>query len=162
MGNPFVHLDLATGDLAAAKKFYKTIFDWKLRDMPAMGGYVGIDVGKGVGGGMGGKQDPNMPTSWTAYVGVADVKKTMAKAAAAGAQVIVDYMPIGDMGALGVFVDPTGATLGVWEEAKKKPAAKKAAARKPAAKQKAAKKPAAKRPAAKKPTAKKPTAKKKK
>lgn len=152
MGNPFVHLDLATGDLAAAKKFYKSIFDWKLRDMPAMGGYVGIDVGKGVGGGMGNKQDPNMPTSWTAYVEVADVKKTMAKAEKAGAQVIVGYMPVGDMGALGVFVDPTGATLGVWETAKK-PAAKKAAAKKPAAK-KAAKKPAPKK-AAKKPAAKK-------
>ena len=150
MGNPFVHLDLATGDLAAAKKFYKTIFDWKLRDVPAMGGWVGIDVGKGVGGGMGAKQDPNMPTAWTAYVQVADVKKTLAKAAAAGAQVVVDYMPVGDMGALGVFVDPTGATLGVWEEAKKKPAPKKAAAKKPAAK-KAAKKPAAKKkPAPKK------------
>jgi uncharacterized protein len=151
MGNSFVHLDLATGDLAAAKKFYKTLFDWKLRDLPGMGGYVGIDVGKGVGGGMGGKQDPNMPTAWTAFVAVADVKKTIAKAKAAGAQIITEYAPIGDMGALGVFVDPTGATLGVWEEAKKKPSPKKAAAKKPVAK----KKPAAKSAAKKKPAAKK-------
>jgi hypothetical protein len=39
-------------------------------------------------------------------------------------------MPIGDMGAIGIFVDPTGATIGVWAPGKK-PAkkAKKAARR---------------------------------
>jgi len=31
------------------------------------------------------------------------------------------------MGAFGVVVDPTGAPIGFWEAAKKKPAAKKAA-----------------------------------
>jgi hypothetical protein len=33
----------------------------------------------------------------------------------------VEYMAIGDMGAIGVFVDPTGAGIGLWESAKKKP-----------------------------------------
>jgi hypothetical protein len=36
MGNPFVHLDLTTGDVAAAKAFYGAIFDWKFEDFPAM------------------------------------------------------------------------------------------------------------------------------
>jgi uncharacterized protein len=159
MGNPFVHLDLTTGDVAAAKKFYKSIFDWKLSDHPEMGGWVGIDVGEGVGGGMGPKPMPEAPIAWTAYVGVASVKKTMAKAKKAGAHILVEYQEIPGMGALGVFVDPQGATLGVWETAAK-PAAKKPAAKKPAAKKPAAKKPAAKKPAAKKPAAKKPAAKK--
>ena len=30
MGNPFAHIELTTGDLGAAKKFYKKLFDWKL------------------------------------------------------------------------------------------------------------------------------------
>jgi predicted enzyme related to lactoylglutathione lyase len=51
---------------------------------------------------------------------VDDVKKTVAKARKLGANVQVDYMAIGDMGAIGVFVDPTGAPIGVWETAKKK------------------------------------------
>jgi hypothetical protein len=45
-------------------------------------------------------------------------------------------MSIGDMGSIGVFVDPTGATLGVW--APGKPAPKSKASKKPA--KKAAKK----------------------
>jgi predicted enzyme related to lactoylglutathione lyase len=39
-----------------------------------------------------------------------DVKKTLAKAKSAGATITLAYHPIGDMGAIGVFVDPTGAS----------------------------------------------------
>ncbi len=139
MGNPFIHIELATGDVAAAKKFYKSVFDWKLEDMPQMG-YTMIDVGKGVGGGMTKKQMPNQPTAWLPYVQVVDVKKSIDKARKAGANVVVDYMEIGpSMGAIGVFVDPTGAAIGVWALGKKPPAPKKKAAKK------AAKKPAKKK-----------------
>ena len=152
MANPFVHLDLACDDPAAAKKFYAKIFAWKFKDFPAMQ-WTGIDVGKGVGGGLGKKQMPDQPSAWTAYVEVDDVKSTMAKAAKAGATVIVQYMDIPGMGAFGIFIDPQGAALGVWQTAAK-PAAKKAG------KKKAAKKAAAEKPAAKK-SAKKKAAKKK-
>ena len=33
MGNPFVHLELNTTDLAKAKEFYGTLFGWKFEDM---------------------------------------------------------------------------------------------------------------------------------
>ena len=145
MGNPFVHLDLAADDLAAAKKFYKSVFDWKFRDMPEMN-WSGIDVGKGTGGGIGGKNMPDQPTAWTAYVEVASVKKAIEKAAKAGAQIIVPYQEVGAMGALGIFVDPQGATLGVWET-RPAPKARTAPARKAASRSKAkkAKKPAKRR-----------------
>jgi predicted enzyme related to lactoylglutathione lyase len=140
MSNPFCHVELATDDVAKAKKFYKSVFSsWKLDDMKGGGmPYTMIKVGgTGVGGGMMKKQMPNQPTAWLPYVQVDDVKKTIAKAQKSGAQVVVDYMSIGDMGAIGVFIDPTGAGLGVWEQGKKA-APKKAAAKKPA--KKAAKK----------------------
>jgi hypothetical protein len=144
MGNPFVHLDLATTDVAAARKFYGSVFDWKFQDVPDMN-WTGIDVGTGVGGGMGPKNMPEQPTAWTAYVEVSDVAATLAKAQANGAQIIVPEMAVGEMGKLGVFIDPQGATCGVWAPmkappappaAKKKPAA--AAKKKPAPKKKAA------------------------
>ena len=31
MGNPFVHVELATTDLDKAKSFYQSLFDWKLK-----------------------------------------------------------------------------------------------------------------------------------
>jgi predicted enzyme related to lactoylglutathione lyase len=138
MGNPFVHMELSTDDTDAAIKFYKKVFDWKFNTLgPEMGGYTMIDTGsKDSGGGLTKKMMPGQPTAWLVYAEVDSVKKTIAKAAKAGANVVVPYQPIGEMGAIGVFMDPTGAGFGVWERTKKK-TAKKAAK---AAKKKAAKK----------------------
>jgi predicted enzyme related to lactoylglutathione lyase len=129
MGNPFAHIELATDSVAGAKKFYKAVFDWKLEDIPGMG-YTMIDVGKGVGGGMTGKQMKEQPTAWLPYVEVADVKKSLAKAEKAGARVVVPFTEIGEMGAIGVFVDPHGAAMGVWATAPKKPKPKAKAKKK--------------------------------
>ena len=43
----------------------------------------------------------------------------MAKAKKGGARIVLDYTAVGESGAIGVFVDPSGATLGVWQAAKK-------------------------------------------
>lgn len=131
MPNPFCHVELNTTNLKAAKKFYGSLFGWKLRDVP---NYTMIDVGKGVGGGM---SQIKGSSAWLSYVEVSDVKKTIAAAKKAGAQIQVEYMSLGDMGSIGVFVDPTGAPLGVWAPGKPA-AAPKSKAKKPA--KKAAKK----------------------
>lgn len=127
MANAFAHCELSTTDIAQAKKFYKSVFSWKLTDVKGMP-YTMIDVGTGVGGGMQKVMMPGQPTAWMPYVQVDDVKKSLAKAKKAGGKVVVDYQSLGAMGALGVFLDPAGAALGVWEAGKKaaKPAAKKA------------------------------------
>src|SRR6185503_10788617 len=113
MPNPFAHVELSSDDVKSSKKFYQAVFAWKLKDLPAMN-YTMIDVGGGTGGGMMKKQMPEAPNAWMPYVQVDSVKKTIAKATKAGAQPIVDFMEIGDMGAIGVFRDPSGAFLGVW------------------------------------------------
>ncbi len=130
MPNNFVHIQLNTDDLAKARKFYKAMFKWKLEDMKTEGPkYTMIDTGsRQTGGGMQVKQMPEGPTSWLPYVEVDDVKKSIAKAKKLGANVSVEYMPIPGMGAFGIFTDPTGATLGVWERGKKP--ARRAAKRK--------------------------------
>ncbi|HRG99093.1 MAG TPA: VOC family protein [Polyangiaceae bacterium] len=144
MPNPFVHIELNTSDLAASKKFYKGLFAWELTT--PMPGYTMIGVGEGgVGGGIGSM--PGAPTQWLPYAQVDSVKKTIAKARKRGATIVVEYQAIPNMGALGIFVDPLGATLGVWEVAAKPAAAPKEAA---APKKAAAKKAAPKKAAAKK------------
>lgn len=130
MGNSFCHIELSTSDLGKAKRFYGDLFDWKLSAAPIPGmDYTMLDAGKGkVGGGMQGLQMPGQPTSWLAYVEVADVEKTLAKVAKGGGKVVLPRMEIGaGMGAIGVFSDPQGAYLGVWEKGKKQAAPKKAA-----------------------------------
>ncbi len=132
--NTFAHIQLNTADTARARKFYGSLFAWKLSDMnfgPGMT-YTMIDVGsRETDGGIMPKEAPESPALWMNYVHVPDVKKAIARAKKLGASIVVPYQPIPGMGAFGTFIDPGGALLGVWEPEKtrrptKKPAAKKA------------------------------------
>jgi uncharacterized protein len=135
MPNPFAHVELNTDDVAKAKKFYKGLFQWKLG---AMGpDYTMIDVGKGgTGGGMQKSPMPGTPPMWMPYVMVDDVKKTIARASKLGATIQVEHLDIGEMGTIGVFTDPSGATLGVWAVAPKPTKKAKATTKKKAKKSK--------------------------
>src|SRR5262245_38244918 len=143
MANSFVHVELNTDNLEGAKSFYKKVFDWQLEDMP-MGGdmvYTMVKPKEGTGGGMQDKNKIGMShaaTAWLPYVQVDSVKKTMGKAKKGGAQIVVEHQEVPGMGSLGIFVDPTGAPIGVWEPTMT--AAAPASQRKAAAPKKAAKK----------------------
>jgi uncharacterized protein len=117
MANPFVHLELHTGDLERAKEFYGKLFDWKLEDTPMPGGgsYTMINVGNGTGGGMMTSPTPGVPPHWLAYVGVDDVRASTQKARQLGAKILQDVMEVGEYGTMSVITDPTGATFALWQ-----------------------------------------------
>jgi len=116
MANPFVHVELATTDLAKARSFYGKLFDWKLEDMPMPEGtYTMIGVGEGTGGGMMKHPMPGAPSMWMAYVLVDDVEAATRKAKSLGAQVMKESVEVPDMGWFSIIVDPTGAHLGLWQ-----------------------------------------------
>ena len=128
MGNNFCHVELNTTDVTGAEAFYRQLFDWKIAKYPGMD-YLGINTGsKESGGGIQSKQMAEAPTSWLPYVQVKDVKATIGQAQLLGARVVVEYMGLPDGSSLGVFVDPTGAGLGVWAPSPKAAAVKKKAA----------------------------------
>lgn len=134
MGNPFVHIELTTNDVGKAKSFYKSLFAWKLKDVP-MGGdqtYTMVDVGEGTGGGM--FQMPGAPVAWLPYIAVSDVAKTTAKAKSLGANILKDKTEVPGMGWFSIFQDTTGAMIAVWEM---KPRPEAAPTRKAAPKRKA-------------------------
>lgn len=118
MANPFVHIELHTGDLARAKDFYSSLFDWKLEDIPAPGGempYTMINVGEGTGGGMFASSEGAETPHWLAYVGVDDIEASTRKARELGATVLQDVMEIGEYGRMSVIRDPTGAEIAMWQ-----------------------------------------------
>ena len=120
--NLFAHQQLNTDDPVTAKKFYKSLFAWRVSDLKVGPGmvYTMIETGsRESGGGIQKQPTPGTRPMWMNYVQVADVKKAMAKAEQLGAQVVIAYQPIPEMGAFGIFTDPTGAVLGVWEPEKK-------------------------------------------
>ena len=112
MANPFVHIELHTGDLAKSKAFYSQLFDWKLEDVatPENGvPYTMINVGSGTGGGMMVNLAQHEPAHWQAFVGVDDIKASTEKAKSLGATVVQEVMDMGDHGWISVIVDPAGA-----------------------------------------------------
>lgn len=119
MANPFVHVELSTTDIAKAKDFYGKLFTWKLEDMQMGPGmtYTTIAPGEGTGGGMMKQMIPNAPSAWLPYVIVDDVKASTEKAKSLGATVMKDRTEVPGMGWFSIIVDPTGATLGLWQSA---------------------------------------------
>jgi predicted enzyme related to lactoylglutathione lyase len=149
----FVHMELSTGNPAKAKQFYKSLFKWKLQDVPMPNGstYTMLSNAEGAGfGGLQGLQMKGQPSAWLGYVGVKSVKRVLSRINKLGGKVVAPYMKIPGHGAMGIFADPTGAHIAVWEAG---PAPKKKAAKKKASKRvakKVAKKKASKRVAKKK------------
>jgi hypothetical protein len=119
MANPFVHVELNTTDVDKAKAFYSKLFGWKLEDVPMPdGAYTLIDVGDGVGGGMLKHPVPGAGSGWLPYVLVDDIAAATKQAKSLGANVMKDVTEVMGMGSLSIIVDPTGATLGLWQPKK--------------------------------------------
>jgi predicted enzyme related to lactoylglutathione lyase len=116
MANPFVHIELNTTDVPKAKDFYGTLFDWKLEDTKmGEGVYTMIRVEKGTGGGMMKHPMPGAPSMWLPYVEVDDIAAATNKAKSLGATIIRDVHEVVGAGWLSIFLDPTGAALGLWK-----------------------------------------------
>lgn len=116
MANPFVHVELNTTDVPAAKAFYGKLFDWTLEDVDMPGGqYTMIKVGAGTGGGLMKHPVPGAPSAWLAYVAVDDIAAATRKAKSLGATVMKDVTEVMGSGWLSIIIDPTGAALGLWK-----------------------------------------------
>jgi hypothetical protein len=117
MANPFVHVELATTDPDQAKRFYQSLFDWKLDDVDMGGGmtYTMVQVGEGTGGGMMKQMVPGAPSAWLAYIQVDDIRAATTKAQSLGAKVVHDVTEVTGMGWFSIILDPTGAHLGLWQ-----------------------------------------------
>src|SRR6267378_3900023 len=90
--------DLATSDAAGAREFYSKVFGWKVEVSPdpQYGGYALAKIGGKDVAGIGPKQMDEAPTAWTVYIGTHDAEDTVKKALAAGGNVVVPTMEVGD------------------------------------------------------------------
>lgn len=110
-------VDLASPDTAVAAAFYESLFGWKAEMVPMeeAGGYGMFTLHGKLVAGLGPLMDAAMPPSWSVYVSVADADATVAKAAAAGAQVVVEPMDIFESGRMAVLQDPLGTFVSIWQ-----------------------------------------------
>ncbi|MGH9029735.1 MAG: VOC family protein [Acidimicrobiales bacterium] len=110
-------VDLWTSDVEGSRSFYGELFGWEAKEPAAeFGGYFmfardGVDIA----GGMGDMGDAPADNTWRVYLTSDNATKTAEAATAEGAQVVLPPMPVADLGVQSVLVDPTGATVGIWE-----------------------------------------------
>ncbi len=118
----FVWYELLTEDPEAAQGFYTKVIGWGIQ--PWEGGsepYVMWTANDEPIGGVMKLPDEakqaGAPSHWTGYIGVKDVKTTVAAARTLGAQVLVPTTEIPTVGVFSVIADPQGASIAVYTPA---------------------------------------------
>ena len=116
----FCWVDLATGDVEAAKSFYGALFGWEIEDRPGPHGaysmaHVGGEPVAAVVPQAAWERERGIPPHWNNYVSVTDADATQAKAAELGAELFGEAFDVGEEGRIGVFRDPTGGHLCLWQ-----------------------------------------------
>ena len=110
-------VDLSSSDTDRTRAFYGELFGWEAQDPnPDFGGYFNFTKhGEHVAGCMSAMPDAPVTDVWAVYLTTDDAEKTVDAARAAGSDVIVPAMPVGDLGSMGLVTDPGGAAIGLWQ-----------------------------------------------
>jgi predicted enzyme related to lactoylglutathione lyase len=111
-------VDLSSPDIGASTAFYGELFGWDSAatgPVEETGGYEIFTLGGKRVAGVAALQDPAQPPMWSTYIAVDDADETAAKATAAGGHVAVAPMDIMTAGRMAFLVDPTGASIGIWQ-----------------------------------------------
>ncbi len=116
MGAPVVHFEIAVKDGDKGRKFYSKVFDWNINVVDGMNyGMVDPDEG-GISGGIMQAEEGKFPPYVTLYMLVDDIQKYLDRAVALGAHTIAPPTEIPGMGWYGLFKDPDGNLIGLWQK----------------------------------------------
>jgi predicted enzyme related to lactoylglutathione lyase len=120
VANKPVWVELSTPDSAASIDFYSRLFGWQIEvhPDPQYGGYAMARIGNEDAAGIGPKQSPDAPTTWSIYIGTYDIDQLARSVADAGGTVVAPPFDVGDQGRMAVFQDPTGAIISGWQGAR--------------------------------------------
>lgn len=120
----FCWAELVTSNQPEAKKFYNGLFGWTADDMP-MGPndfYSMFQLqGRSVGAAYTIRPDmvkQGVPPHWGLYVAVVSADKTASRVASMGGRLLMPPFDVFDAGRMAVILDPTGATIHIWQAKK--------------------------------------------
>jgi uncharacterized protein len=109
-GAMLVHLELHTGDRAAARSLYAELLGWRARTVA--GSYLALDLGAEIGGGI--VECATDRAGWLPYVEVDDLTAFTTRARRLGARVLLEPRE-GPAGWRSVVVTPAGGELAMWQ-----------------------------------------------
>jgi predicted enzyme related to lactoylglutathione lyase len=108
-----VHLELHTGDRAAAGAFYACLLGWRPELIDACcGSYLALGLGRGTGGGI--VECATRRPVWLPYVEVDRVDESTERARQLGARVLLAPRE-GPAGWRSVVVSPHGGEIAFWQ-----------------------------------------------
>jgi predicted enzyme related to lactoylglutathione lyase len=109
-------VDLSTSDVDGGRRFYTSFFGWEAQDLgPDAGGYNMMQLRGKMVAGLGPVMNPQQPSAWNTYVCTLDARATAEKVRQAGGQVVMEPFDVMGQGHMGVFQDPGGAYIAVWQ-----------------------------------------------
>jgi len=111
-----IWFEIPADDPARAKKFYGSLFGWKISKFPGMQDYWHIDTGgadSSPDGGLMARKHPEQPI--TNYIRVDSVDVSAAKATKLGGKICLGKTAVPQMGYFVVCQDPEGNTFALWE-----------------------------------------------
>jgi predicted enzyme related to lactoylglutathione lyase len=111
-----VHFDIPAENVEKMRKFYSSLFGWKIERVAGPIEYYLIKTapeGKGVGGGMPKKEDQSQqPMN---YYSVESVDEYSKKVKELGGKIIIPKQTVLGMGHFAVAIDPERNIFGLWE-----------------------------------------------
>ena len=117
-----VHVEIPADNPKAASAFYADVFGWPMRTDDQFN-YTTFDTGNNTGGGFvkagaAGAETGPVPykiDSLMVYVSTDDMDATLAEVEKHGGSIILPKMEIPGSGWMGVFKDPNGNHVGLWQ-----------------------------------------------
>jgi len=121
------HFEIPYVKADRAKKFYGTVFGWKMNDVPEMN-YTMVSTGpvddKGrptqlsvVNGGM--MKRSTQIKAPTVTITVDDIDKALERVKDEGGKVVMKKQPVGEMGWTAYIKDTEGNVIGLWQRSEK-------------------------------------------
>jgi hypothetical protein len=111
------HIEFATTDLAASRRFYEQVFGWHFEEVPGIEKYMMFATPGGQGGGFdaGPRSSGPSATGPILHIEVGDIDATLAKIASLGGRTLQPKMRISDdFGFFALFLGNVGNRLGLW------------------------------------------------
>jgi predicted enzyme related to lactoylglutathione lyase len=112
-GPAIVHIEFKSSDFARTSAFYAKLFDWQT-EQNASASYMKADSSDGPSGGWV-RADLVQAAGPIAYLTVDDLAEKLDAVEKAGGRVLVRSMPFAGGGEVGLFADPDGNVLGLWQ-----------------------------------------------
>jgi uncharacterized protein len=112
--NPVVHLELHTGDLRGATRFYAQVLGWRPELIEeACGSYLSLEMGNGLRGGV--VECATARPLWLPYVRVSEIGGATERARRLGASVLLEPRE-GPAGWRSVVAAPAGGEVAFWQQ----------------------------------------------